>query len=81
MKDENILNDITHGHEVQESKTNTLSHTAARYIPLKRKKTKLRFFFLIFILYWVADLQCCISLRCTAKWFGTKQLFNVHLLT
>ena len=29
------------------------------------------YFFLIFILYWgLVDLQCCVSFRCTAKWFS-----------
>ena len=28
------------------------------------------FMFLIFILYWGIDLQCCFSFRCTAKWFS-----------
>ena len=38
------------------------------------------FFSLIFSLYWsIADLQCCVSFRCTAKWFSYSFHLNYFL--
>ena len=53
---------------------------------LGRKKKKILFrdnqsqyeglFNLIFILYWgIVDLQCCVSLMCTAEWFSFMHMY------